>query len=119
MRAVGYVRVSSAEQVEGYSLAAQERAIGEACQARGYELVRVYRDEGISAHMDQLNRRSGLVQLLEDASQGGFDAVFVHTLDRWARNLSVALQAINRLSAARVGMISIAENIELRPGETH
>ena len=117
MRAVGYIRVSSAEQVEGYSLAAQERAIDEACQARGYELIRMYRDEGISAHTDQLSRRPGLVQLLEDAGDGDFDAVFVHTLDRWARNLGVALQAINRLSAARVGLISIAENIDYATGQ--
>ncbi len=117
MRAVGYIRVSSAEQVDGYSLAAQERAIGEACQTRGYELVRIYRDEGVSAHTDQLSRRPGLVQLLEDAAEGGLDAVFVHTLDRWARNLGVALQAINRLSAAKVGLISIAENIDYATGQ--
>ena len=37
---------------------------------RGYELVRIYRDEGVSARSDRLDKRPGLVALLEDASAG-------------------------------------------------
>ncbi len=48
-RAALYVRVSSEEQVEGYSLSAQERAIEAYCRDHGYEIVARYRDEGKSA----------------------------------------------------------------------
>jgi hypothetical protein len=34
-----YVRVSSKEQVEGYSLDAQRRACRELCASRGYQVV--------------------------------------------------------------------------------
>lgn len=117
MRAAGYLRVSSVDQTEGYSLAAQERAIEEICRARGFILVRVYRDEGISAHSDRVDKRPGLLELLDDAAAGAFDVVVVHTFDRWARNLSVGLQTLNALSRARVGFISITENIDYATGQ--
>jgi site-specific DNA recombinase len=56
-RAVGYIRVSSEEQTEGYSLAAQERALGLYCEAHGWELVGIYADEGVSAWTDDLDKR--------------------------------------------------------------
>ena len=49
-RAVAYLRVSSMSQVEGHSLAAQERLFGELCKSRGWTAVQVYREEGKSAH---------------------------------------------------------------------
>ncbi|HEX5135862.1 MAG TPA: recombinase family protein [Planctomycetota bacterium] len=50
MKVVGYVRVSTTEQAEdGASLAAQEEGIRRYCDLHGYELVRVERDEGVSA----------------------------------------------------------------------
>lgn len=60
----------------------------------------MYRDEGVSAHSDRVDKRPGLVQLLADADHGTFDIVLVHTLDRWARNLRVALTALASLNAA-------------------
>lgn len=55
MRVVGYVRVSSDEQVEGYSLDAQESAIKRYALEYGMQLVSIYRDEGQSAfhHSDR------------------------------------------------------------------
>ena len=57
MRAVLYERVSSEEQVEGYSLDAQDRAGRAYCEAQGWDVVRVYRDEGKSARTDDLAKR--------------------------------------------------------------
>ena len=49
MRAVGYGRASTTEQVEeGHSLDAQEHAIVEFCRARGWALAEVYIDPGLS-----------------------------------------------------------------------
>ena len=48
MRAVAYLRVSSASQVDGHSLNAQERLFRELCKNRRWEAVGVYREEGIS-----------------------------------------------------------------------
>jgi DNA invertase Pin-like site-specific DNA recombinase len=48
-KVVGYVRVSTAEQNEnGYGLEAQEGAIRAECDRRGWTLLEVIRDEGVS-----------------------------------------------------------------------
>ena len=87
MRAVAYLRVSSASQVDGHSLDAQARLFHELCKSRDWEPVGVYREEGRSAHVESINKRPVFRQLLEDADNGSFDAIVVHTLDRWSRNL--------------------------------
>ena len=47
-RVVAYVRVSDPSQVEKHSLAAQKVDIERWCGRRGYEMVRVYAEEGTS-----------------------------------------------------------------------
>ena len=84
MRAVAYIRVSDASQVEGHSLDAQERLFRELCISRGWQLVAIYLEEGKSAHVDSVSKRAVLRQLLDDAGQDKFDVVVAHTLDRWA-----------------------------------
>src|SRR4051812_27183546 len=111
-RAGAYVRVSSEEQVEGYSLAAQERAIAAYCEAHDFELVIHYRDEGKSARSDDLSKRPDFRQMLADAEAGRFDLLIVPNLDRFARNRRVAFDAYERLGRAGVGFISVSENID-------
>ncbi|MGI8404659.1 MAG: recombinase family protein, partial [Thermomicrobiales bacterium] len=111
-RAATYIRVSSDEQVEGYSLDAQRRAILQHCKAQGWTVVREYRDEGKSARTDDLKKRPQFAAMLEDADRGLIDVVVVHKLDRFARNRSVAFEAFNRLGKAGVGFVSIAENMD-------
>ena len=112
MRAVGYLRVSSESQVDGNSLAAQERLFTELCKSRNWQLVGIYREEGRSAHVESINKRPVFKQLLEDAAHGKFDAVVVHTLERWSRNLRVTLESLKTLAEHDVGLISITENID-------
>ena len=112
MRAVAYIRVSTAGQVDGHSLDAQERLFQELCSSRNWEPVGVYREEGKSAHVESISKRPVFVQLLEDAEKGTFDVVVVHTLDRLARNLRVLLESIGRLSRFDIGLVSITENID-------
>ncbi|MBN4064110.1 recombinase family protein [Dehalococcoides mccartyi] len=112
MRKVGYFRVSDDSQVDGNSLAAQERLFYELCKSRGWQAVGIYREEGRSAHVDSINKRPVFKQLLEDAAKDKFDDVVVHTLDRWSRNLRVTLESLKILAQNDVGLISITENID-------
>ncbi|NQW20318.1 MAG: recombinase family protein [Chloroflexi bacterium] len=112
MRTVNYIRVSDESQIEGNSLAAQERLFNELCKSRGWQAVGIYREEGRSAHVDSINKRPVFKQLLEDAAKDKFDAIVVHTLDRWSRNLSVTLESLKILAQNDVGLISITENID-------
>ncbi len=110
-RAAVYVRVSSEEQVAGYSLAAQERAAVTICAQHGWEAV-PYREEGRSARTGEEAKRPVFRQLLADAEVGRVDVVVVHKLDRFARNRRVAFDAFERLAKAGVGFVSIAENMD-------
>ncbi len=112
MRAVAYIRVSSADQVEGYSLDAQERQFKELCGKRGWEPLKVYREEGRSAHTDSISKRPVFRQLLDDAAQGCFDIAVTHTVDRWARNARVALESLAILGRNNVALVSITDNID-------
>ena len=104
-----YVRVSSKEQVEGYSLDAQRRACRDFCTLRGYTVVTEYADEGISAHTDNIAKRPGFARMLADAEAGQFNIIVVHKMDRFARKLRIALECLERLGKSQVGVVSISE----------
>ena len=112
MKAVAYVRVSDASQIEGHSLDAQERLFNELCKNRGWEPFHIYREEGKSAHVDAIARRPVFRKLLDDVTRHEFDVVVVHTLDRWSRNLKITLESLTILGKHNVGLVSIAENID-------
>lgn len=50
------IRVNSEEQVQGYSLDARERAGRLYCEAHGWQIVAIYRDEGKSARSDDVSK---------------------------------------------------------------
>ena len=62
--------------------------------------------------MESINKRPVFRQLLDDADDGSFDAIVVHTLDRWSRNLRVTLESLGRLAKNGIGLVSITENID-------
>src|SRR5687767_1962786 len=97
IRAALYERVSSEEQVEGYSLDAQDRAGRLYCEAHDWEIANIYRDEGRSARTDDLTKRPAFQRMLADAEAGLMAVVVVHKLDRFARNLRVTLETLERL----------------------
>jgi site-specific DNA recombinase len=106
-----YVRVSTEEQVrQGISLAAQEEALGNYIKALGYELYKVYKDEGISAK--DIKHRPAMVELLADAEAKKFQAIFIYKLDRFSRSLMDLLQTIEKLKQWGVDFISLQDKIE-------
>ena len=107
-----YVRVSSEEQLEGYSLDAQRRAARALCAERGWEIVAEYADEGRSARYEDLSRRPRFKALIEAAERHQFDVVLVHKLDRVARNLLVLLESLGRLGRAGAALESCSEKLD-------
>jgi DNA invertase Pin-like site-specific DNA recombinase len=87
VRAVGYVRVSTAEQVDsGAGLAAQRAAIEAACAAKGWTLVGVCEDGGASG--GSLTGRRGMAEALVMLGSGEADVVVAAKLDRFSRSVS-------------------------------
>ena len=86
-RAVGYIRVSTAEQKEeGYSLLGQRKNIELFAEKQGYELIDVYADEGISGK--NIIKRPGVQSMLEDAKSGKFDVLIIWKLTRLGRSMN-------------------------------
>lgn len=119
MRVAGYIRVSSADQIEGYSLDAQQRAINAYCEVRGWQRPVYYADEGISARYDNVRKRPRFAAMLDAAEAGLYDVIIVHKLDRFARNQAVLHTTIQRLQKRRVALVSITEQLDLTSPTGH
>ena len=99
VRAVGYVRVSTEEQAkEGYSLANQERDIQRHCEYMGWELVDIYRDEGISAK--DIESRPGLLTALNRLTSENENITYIIT---WK---------LSRLSRRMIDVVDIARYLD-------
>lgn len=112
MRAALYARVSSPEQLEGYSIDAQRRAFRLLCQGRGWESVQEYMDEGKSARTDKIGKRPAFQKALADAQAHLYDVLVVHKLDRFSRNHRITENSLHGLGQAGVAFISIMEQID-------
>lgn len=92
MKAIGYVRVSTEEQAnEGISLEAQESAVRAYATMRGFELVEVIRDAGVSG-AKALSARRGGAAVLEAVGHGRAQAVIAYKLDRLFRDAADCLE---------------------------
>src|SRR5262249_35711223 len=81
-RAVLYLRVSTTDQ----TTANQERELREVASRMGCEIVRVYKDHGISGAKAR-DKRPEFDRLLRDAAQRKFDMVMAWSVDRLGRSL--------------------------------
>ncbi len=111
-RAVLYARVSSEEQVEGYSIDAQRRAFRDLCKSKGWTPLTEYVDEGKSAHRDNADNRPAFKRMIADAERGKFDFLVVHKLDRFSRNLRTTLEYFDKLLKCGASFVSISEQMD-------
>ena len=70
MRVAGYTRVSSQEQVEGFSLEAQRAAIMRYCAFKGWEAPVFYEDAGVSGYTDDINQDMTLTRVWTEMEEG-------------------------------------------------
>lgn len=104
-RAALYVRVSTTEQ----SSDAQVAELKEYARRRGWQVSKIYRDEGISGAQRQ---RPGLDDLFTDARRRRFDIVLVHRFDRFARSLHQLITALVEFRQLGVNFASATEAID-------
>ena len=110
---VGYVRRSSEMQRDNFSLDAQKRGIRDAAKLRSLPEPFFFEDDERSARGEQIANRPGFKALLEyvQANPGRVIA-FVHSFDRWSRNVMVTLQSFRILSQSRTMFVSLSEHID-------
>lgn len=84
-RAAVYLRVSTAEQVEGTSLETQRRTCKEYCERNDMDVVQYFEDRGESAKTADRPEFQRLLKYCSD-QKAGIDFVVAYRLDRLARN---------------------------------
>ncbi len=116
-KAVIYLRVSSEEQVENFSLDTQEGICRKEAEKRGYEVVELFREEGRSAK--DIVGRPVLINLLEYCrkNKGKVSAVFLYRLDRISRQTADYLAIRKKLAEQGVTIISATEPTGNTPTE--
>jgi len=106
-----YIRVSTEEQAkQGISLSAQEEALKNYASALGYDIFRIYKDEGKSAK--DIKGRPEMSQMLKDAQVRKFQAIFIYKLDRFSRSLRDLIETIEKLKEWGIDFISLQDKIE-------
>ena len=102
MRVAIYARCSTADQ----SVDLQLDGLRDYTEARGFELVEEYVDEGVSGAKV---KRPALDRLLADAHRRRFDTVLVWKLDRLGRSLSHLIRVVEQLGSLGVDLMSLGD----------
>jgi site-specific DNA recombinase len=106
---IGYCRVSTDNQKDEGTIDLQRQALKEYADAKDYELVKVFEDEGVSGGLED---RAGLAELfsfLEDKENKEIEAVLIFKLDRLARDLRIQENLIHKLKERGKALLSIKE----------
>jgi site-specific DNA recombinase len=107
MKLAIYIRVSTEDQAkEGYSLEVQREYLESFAEREGFEIFKIYQDDGISGYSTE---RPALKGLLKDAKGRKFDLVLVYKIDRFSRNLKDLLNLVDELSSSGAGFKSATE----------
>jgi DNA invertase Pin-like site-specific DNA recombinase len=104
-KAAIYVRVSTADQ----HVESQLYDLRELAAKRGFEVVKEYRDCGVSGRRA---RRPALDALIADARERKFSVVLVAAFDRVARSVKHFLQIMDEFDSLGIVFISRRENVD-------
>lgn len=107
-KAAAYTRVSTTRQAtEGLSLGEQDKRVRAYIKDKGWKLLDVFTDAGISGRKDD---RPELTKML--ARLGEIDVIVVPALSRLGRSNRHLQDIFGRLEAADVELVSLSENID-------
>jgi DNA invertase Pin-like site-specific DNA recombinase len=98
-RAVLYLRVSTVEQ----TTANQERELREVAARMDCEILKVYRDHGISGAKGR-DKRPQFDALCRDATQRRFDVIMAWSVDRLGRSLQDLVAFLSEIHSLRIDL---------------
>src|SRR5258708_37864909 len=116
-RAVIYLRVSTEEQVDNFSLETQEKICKQEAIRRGLDIVQIFKEEGRSAK--NITGRPVLIEMLEyfRKNKRTIDALIIYRLDRLSRSTADYLAIRKRLLEYEIILVSSSEPTGNSPTE--
>lgn len=107
-----YTRVSTAVQVDGFSLDAQKERLYEHADYRDLEIAGEYCDAGKSGK--SIKGRPSFQQMMEDVirQKDGISFVLVFKLSRFGRNAADVLKSMQTLNDFGVDLVSVDDSID-------
>jgi len=110
IRAAGYIRVSQERAAKnGYGLPAQEAEIRKHIEYKGWELVDIYPENGVSGYKKD---RPALEKLLRDAREDRFDVVVFTSIDRVGRSVKDVIEIDGFLRKHDVDTVFLREGVD-------
>ena len=94
-----YLRVSTIDQ----TTANQERELRQVAERMGCEVVKVYKDHGISGAKGR-DRRPAFDGMCRDATKRQFDVIMAWSVDRLGRSLQDLVAFLSEIHALRVDL---------------
>jgi DNA invertase Pin-like site-specific DNA recombinase len=94
-----YLRVSTLDQ----TTANQERELREVASRMGCEVVKVYRDHGVSGAKGR-DERPQFDRLCRDATKRQFDAIMAWSVDRLGRSLQDLVKFLSEIHALKIDL---------------
>lgn len=108
MKAALYIRVSTQEQVDNYSIEVQRERLEALCKSKGWDIYETYVDGGYSGSSLE---RPALQQMLNDLKD--IDVVVVYKLDRLSRSQRDTLLLIEEhFLTNNVDFVSMTETLD-------
>lgn len=106
-RAAFYLRVSTDQQ----TVENQRQALDTVAARRGWRIVQVYADEGISGAKGR-DKRPAFDAVLKDAARRRFDVLMVWAIDRLGRSTATVATALADLDGAGVAIYADREGMD-------
>ncbi len=110
MRVGVYIRVSTDEQVDGFSLAAQQSRCEALAVAKGWDVVQVYSD---LARSGKDLKRPQYEAMIKDLEVGLIQGVIVFKLDRLSRSPKDTYTIIEQFNKFQWALCSVSESLDI------
>lgn len=111
LQVAAYARVSTSSEQQLVSLETQKNHYEKYIKAKpDWEYAGLYYDEGISG--TKMDKRDGLLRLLEDCDKGFIDFIVVKSISRFSRNTVECIETVRKLCDKGIHIYFEKENID-------
>jgi site-specific DNA recombinase len=108
-----YIRVSTEDQArEGHSLDEQLDRLKEHCKYKGYEIKKVFRDDGKSAK--DMKGRPEFQKMIKEVYNGTINKIIIYKLDRLTRSVRDLEEIITLIEENNCSLESVTEEINTK-----